>query len=475
MEGVLDCHGREYGSGRRESNLFRPQRLEASGLGFSNDRGVVRSTHVRRDGDSSEHASGTILHLGPGPGLSRSRCFRPRPLEGGERIHQSSVADDRSITPLVANLPGTKGDDTCSARLEKPAMVAAVTGATGTPTEVVAQGPGVIPISEAAQPATIGPPEMGDGGLSDQDGAIALNTGDDAGEFFNDLAGALLSEADAKKTKKARKTTQARFLEWRREQHATEERAIQLGDILAYLTVKTAKRSLYKRCPITVANELPTNVEDWFKGVRNVTLRDVSNLRLGSIAATAVMATTGARGSDIERIDLQRSECKGGTLILQVIQPKEDTVNSSLPRRTKPLYVAAPPDMEGFDPVNMVLHYLHRTERFKFLGTAVGRPFIPGVDEAVGLCVAANNTTRPVKRATISGWIRTEFARYQVDFKRTNDIRAWVITKLLKQECSMRMVADLVNHTTTRTIERHYKRVNLAQDNIVRITELLQK
>eukprot|EP01135_Chromosphaera_perkinsii_P004286 Nk52_evm14s274 gene=Nk52_evmTU14s274 len=66
--------------------------------------------------------------------------------------------------------------------------------------------------------------------------------------------------------------------------------------------------------------------------LRDVSLREVTpevtNLPLGSMAAAAVMITTGARGrSDIERIDLRRSEVRHGVLILQVVQLKEDTVN----------------------------------------------------------------------------------------------------------------------------------------------------
>eukprot|EP01135_Chromosphaera_perkinsii_P006520 Nk52_evm10s533 gene=Nk52_evmTU10s533 len=126
---------------------------------------------------------------------------------------------------------------------ETPAMVAAATRTTCVPNKTaVTQGSGVVPLSETPQPSGVGPTEVGDGGLSDQDGAVALNTGKDAGELFNELAEALLSEADARKTKKARRTTQARFLEWRREQHMPEERVIQLAEILAYLNLKTDHR-----------------------------------------------------------------------------------------------------------------------------------------------------------------------------------------------------------------------------------------
>eukprot|EP01135_Chromosphaera_perkinsii_P006442 Nk52_evm5s503 gene=Nk52_evmTU5s503 len=298
LESLLDCNSGEHRCRSGEQGLPGSKRLEIGRLGLSDGRRLVRPTHVRRDGNPSECEGGTILQLGTGPGLGGPGRVCPGPLERDECVHQPSVADDWAPTPMAKDLPGANRNDTSSTGVEKPAMVAVASGTAGVPDETLTQGFGVVSLSETTQSSSARPTEMGDGGFSDQDGTVALRTGDDAGELFEDLAEALLSEADAKKTKKARAATQTRFSEWRQEQHMPEERVIQLGEILAYLNVKTdhrrgpvpavgtvfawmshllpmlgiltyednvnlrrAKRALYKRCPIPAANDVPNNVE----------------------------------------------------------------------------------------------------------------------------------------------------------------------------------------------------------------------
>eukprot|EP01135_Chromosphaera_perkinsii_P002621 Nk52_evm17s225 gene=Nk52_evmTU17s225 len=114
--------------------------------------------------------------------------------------------------------------------------------------------------------------------------------------------------------------------------------------------------------------------------------------------------------------------------------------------------------------------------RFPLVGVRKGEAFVPRSDQCTpALFVSCTNKQVGVKRATISAWVRNEFARAGVFFKRTHDVKTWVVTKLLAANYDMRTVADLVNHTISRTIERYYKKITKAEAMTRDLVESIQE